>query len=415
MHILIIPSEEFIPKKNKLLGIFQYHQAKLLIKRNHKVGVISISLKTTLAHELKVLITNLFTKREIGKSLQNLAFLIKSLIHPECKISLEKQEGIAILRIDGLYFFPPYKKLESIFWNRYARIAIKEYIKMHGRPEILYAHNSLYAGVFCLSIKKLRIPTILIEHSSIIGMKKAPIYLNKKIRQSYSNPTTLLAVSNTLKESMLHYTERTNITVIGNTSDPIFENDWQNNKLKKFDFISIGSLTKLKNHQLIITAFSKFRLKYPNTHLIIVGKGDEFQNLEKLFKELKIPEASITFTGELDQLEIIKYLDNTKIYVHASNYETFGVSLIEAQLRGLPVITTNCGGPNMFIDSSNGLFSKGGSKDYSDTMIEMYEKYNRYNPTDIRQSIIEKFGNNSFTNKLEDIFLQTLASNDRHN
>src|SRR5438094_890581 len=41
-HVLIIPSEEFLPPESHLAGIFQLHQANALVAAGFKVGVISL-------------------------------------------------------------------------------------------------------------------------------------------------------------------------------------------------------------------------------------------------------------------------------------------------------------------------------------------------------------------------------------
>ena len=43
------------------------------------------------------------------------------------------------------------------------------------------------------------------------------------------------------------------------------------------------------------------------------------------------------------------------IYCSASTYEPFGLTIIEAMMRGLPVITTRCDGPKEIIKPAFGL------------------------------------------------------------
>ena len=71
-------------------------------------------------------------------------------------------------------------------------------------------------------------------------------------------------------------------------------------------------------------------------------------------KKLNLSEF-IDLKGYLSQHQIVKELHNNDILISASDVETFGVVLIEAQACGLPVIATNCGGPSDIISDETGI------------------------------------------------------------
>ena len=62
MHILLIPSEQFVPDENKLEGIFQYHQASILKEAGYKVGALSVKLSFSIPMIVKGFLYNALSK-----------------------------------------------------------------------------------------------------------------------------------------------------------------------------------------------------------------------------------------------------------------------------------------------------------------------------------------------------------------
>ena len=141
MHILIIPSEHFITQTQPLGGIFQYHQAKALNNAGHQIGVLSVGYITP-----RYLVSKYIYKKE------------------------EKKENINIKREYKQLYFPHRYMPFKILKNNYIKMADKlyiEYTKEFGIPDIIHAHNFLYAGLVAESLsKKYDIPYIITEHSS---------------------------------------------------------------------------------------------------------------------------------------------------------------------------------------------------------------------------------------------------------
>jgi hypothetical protein len=61
MHVLIIPSEEFLPQNNHTSGIFQKHQAIALKNAGCRVGILSIRQSLSIPMLLKAILLRLFS------------------------------------------------------------------------------------------------------------------------------------------------------------------------------------------------------------------------------------------------------------------------------------------------------------------------------------------------------------------
>lgn len=103
--------------------------------------------------------------------------------------------------------------------------------------------------------------------------------------------------------------------------------------------ISVGRLTYIKGYNLLIEAWAKVAVKYPDWKLSIFGDGEEREPLQKLIEEKGL-DSEISIQANSANIED-KYL-NSSIYVMPSLVEGFGLVLTEAMACGLPCIAFNC-------------------------------------------------------------------------
>jgi glycosyltransferase involved in cell wall biosynthesis len=102
----------------------------------------------------------------------------------------------------------------------------------------------------------------------------------------------------------------------------------------------------------LLTAWSKF-IKNHEARLIIIGEGEERQNLENMARNLGISD-SVKFRGFVDNARSL--LSNFDIFCMPSRSEAMPYTLLEAGLAGLPVIATPVGGiPEVIETGINGV------------------------------------------------------------
>jgi len=106
---------------------------------------------------------------------------------------------------------------------------------------------------------------------------------------------------------------------------------------KTFNILFIGRLEKRKGVDYLIKAYKVVKDDYPNTRLIIVGKGPMREDLDKLVSDLDLND--VEFTGYIDEKDKPRYYATADICVFPAIYgESFGVVLIEAMASGKPTI-----------------------------------------------------------------------------
>ncbi|MHB1330553.1 MAG: glycosyltransferase [Minisyncoccota bacterium] len=105
---------------------------------------------------------------------------------------------------------------------------------------------------------------------------------------------------------------------------------------KKFGFkhvaLVVSRLSKEKNIGMAIDAVSSVQ----DTGLVIVGDGNERSKFEETDK--------VRFVGW--QEDLASYYKSADMFIQTSNFEGYGLSLVEAGLSGLPVISTPVGVAN---------------------------------------------------------------------
>lgn len=116
--------------------------------------------------------------------------------------------------------------------------------------------------------------------------------------------------------------------------------------------LSASRLVKQKNIPLTIEAFSLVQKKYPNAQLLIVGKGGEQDRIKALIQARNLTDV-VHYEDWTD--DMASYLKTADIFVLSSDYEGWGLSVVEACAAGCPVVMTDVGCAGEFlINGENG-------------------------------------------------------------
>ncbi len=103
--------------------------------------------------------------------------------------------------------------------------------------------------------------------------------------------------------------------------------------------IRIGTISRLvpqKNLKLLLTGFQKLCESKPESTLQIVGKGILEKELKKFSEELKI-QSNLTWTSQVSNVP--EFFQEIDIFCLTSNYEGFGLVLLESMAAGVPIIS----------------------------------------------------------------------------
>lgn len=146
---------------------------------------------------------------------------------------------------------------------------------------------------------------------------------------------------------------------------------------------TIARLDPIKNHSLMLQAFAQVYRQHPNARLIIVGDGEEKNNIEKLAQKLAIEDALIMPGYHSDPSPYLALMD---IFLLSSLSEGTSMTLLEAMSLGKPCVVTDAGGnAEVIADQVNGLVTKNQDVDaFANAILQLVQQ------PELRQSYAEQ-------------------------
>lgn len=101
--------------------------------------------------------------------------------------------------------------------------------------------------------------------------------------------------------------------------------------------ISIGRIAREKSIDVVISALPKLLERLPDAKMVIVGEGNEIENLGQFAESIGVG-SHVIFTGGKPWAEIGKYYQLGNVFCSASVSETQGLTFAEAMAGGVPVV-----------------------------------------------------------------------------
>src|SRR5258706_5276891 len=296
-HVLIIPSEEFLPPESHLAGIFQLHQANALVAAGFKVGVISLRLALSVPMIVRSGLYRLAGRSPgnalDGRSIPELATLLKrKMMDPESFITYDQVGEIPVVRAEAFYFFPPSPTTDHIGWVRSGVAAFKAYCERFGRPDVIHAHNLNPAGLLAHRIsKESKIPYVVTEHSTFYARGLMPRAIFGRLRKAAEGADTMAAVSPQLGKLVADQfkLDPRQIRCVPNVIDPFLVTAPAATRAsvrRGVEFLCVGNLIPIKNHAVLLRAFHEAFKGDSRVTLRIGGDGPLEAELKTLSSQL---------------------------------------------------------------------------------------------------------------------------------
>ncbi len=107
---------------------------------------------------------------------------------------------------------------------------------------------------------------------------------------------------------------------------------------KDIDILAAGSLIPLKQYDIFLQVIAEIKKQIPWVKALLIGEGPERVRLQGLITNRGL-QSTVSLTGELPYAEVLHWMQRSKIFLHTSSYEGFGVVCIEALHAAAQVVS----------------------------------------------------------------------------
>lgn len=172
------------------------------------------------------------------------------------------------------------------------------------------------------------------------------------------------------------------IKVISNGIDPgLFDNTKSQEIKKKYNpngplCLFVGRIAYEKNVDFLIEAFAEVAKKMPAAKLLIVGDGPQFKSIQNKIQQMGLI-GNIILLGGIEYKILVKsgIYKACDIFITASKTENQSLTMLEAQVNGLPCVGMNAKGtPDLLKDGINGfLVENEDKKTFAEAILKLLQ------------------------------------------
>ncbi len=276
----------------------------------------------------------------------NIVRLVKALLRKGHQVSVYTLDQVVrkplILRGASLsiYYGEYRQKHKMRDFMKVERGNIRDFI-LADKPDLVNAH---WTYEFALGALETSIPTVVTvnDRASRILRFNFNAYRFGRLLMNYATilrGSEFTAVSPYVQKHFQKYVRR----LIALT--PNFLNDeeftWKERRLNIDQplVVSINNgFTKLKNVQAVLHAFRAIRKQVASCRLALVGYDFEEGGSAQRWAIDNHLQRGVEFVGYSDYCDVASILEGADLLIHPSLEESFGLTLLEAMAKGIPVI-----------------------------------------------------------------------------
>lgn len=141
---------------------------------------------------------------------------------------------------------------------------------------------------------------------------------------------------------------------------------------RKDQIVTIGSFKWKKGYKYLLEAASIVFSRYPHYRLLIVGDGEERREIENDIDRLGL-KGRVVLAGILGRAEVVRLLNDSKLFVLASLYEGLPKALLEALACGTPAVVTDGCNAEGIIDTTGLSVPSGDPEALAKAIVTMLE------------------------------------------
>lgn len=273
-------------------------------------------------------------------------------------------DGIRVIRVGTRSFFNFTVPLWYLFFGQKYDVIVDDvnkipfYTPLYIRKPIVAIFHHLFGK------------SIFLETNPVVA---SYVYLSERFIKYVYKDVPVVAVSQSTKNDLAEIgIPGENIRIIHNAVDHSLYRVAPEKNKSGFTIGFLGRIKRYKSIDHLLEAFDRVKAMIPDAKLVIIGDGDFLPRLKKIASKLK-SNADIIFTGHVSGEEKVKLIYEMDVIVNTSSKEGWGLTVIEANACGVPVIGANVPGlRDSIVDEQTGLLYKYGDVEALAALILRY-------------------------------------------
>jgi glycosyltransferase involved in cell wall biosynthesis len=259
------------------------------------------------------------------------------------------------------------------------------YLLKQGDYEVVNCHglDSPIGMSALIASRKLKIPVVITNHSLVGHTLNRPLlFLLGKL--FLRNADAVIAVSSAVERDSKIMTAKPIYRIFNgvDSEDSIVKVSFPFDREGKILIATVARMTKKKGVQNIVSVAPSLLEKNENLMFVMIGDGPLRKKLEKTVEEKGLS-RNFYFTGEVPREKVLGYLEQADIFALPSSDEAFGIAILEAISKQVPVVAMNHSGVSDIIKNGVSGYLANNLTDFSSYLQKLIE-----NP-DLRASIAQ--------------------------
>lgn len=226
-------------------------------------------------------------------------------------------------------------------WDLFTRRRLRQLFAAY-RPTVVQAHlarAALHAGA---AAHALGLPTLAKTHNLVDARYYRDIDLLVPTTQAQASHLAVQGVAATDLRPIPNFSALEPVAAVNRPA------------AAPWTLKTVGRFVPKKGFAALLDAFATLCASGLEAQLVIGGDGPEAASLKARSRTLGVG-PRVTWAGWVD--DVADFLADAQLFVLPSHDEPFGIVLLEAMARGVPIVTTPTAGPREILDSDSATFS----------------------------------------------------------
>jgi len=185
----------------------------------------------------------------------------------------------------------------------------------------------------------------------------------------FTNIQKKSSLKNKIKKKVIYL--GSDFTKLSSTKKHTLSPKYENLLLKKY-ILFVGTFEPRKNQSLMLDAFDELSQKYPELHLIFIGKIG--WNVERIISRIDthpLKNKRVLHLQNIDDVTLKSFYESAYIVAYLSHYEGYGLPVVESLLYGnITIVSKNSSMPEV-----GGKYADYIENDSKEELTFLCEKY----------------------------------------